>query len=156
MDQNYRSRSVQYIHSLGNRNSNQKGRRRRRRRSCVANQIEFDYESNMLPLCNPSLCLQSRIALSIPRKTNKHSSIITNSASSGERMSRQRTTTFSPFEARISLIFALASQATSLSQRRKCSINILLFLLVTFRFFHSAILLFFNANFFFFMWSSYS
>ncbi|KAJ1394508.1 SOUL heme-binding protein [Sesbania bispinosa] len=72
----------------------------------------------MLPLCNPSLSLQSSIVTSIPWKPDNRSSIvsITNSASSGERISNRRRT-MSASEARISLIFALASQANSLSQR---------------------------------------
>ncbi|KAJ1381173.1 SOUL heme-binding protein [Sesbania bispinosa] len=72
----------------------------------------------MLPLCNPSLSLQSSIVTSIPWKPDNRSSIvsITNSASSGERINNRRRT-MSAFEARISLIFALASQANSLSQR---------------------------------------
>ncbi|MED6218145.1 hypothetical protein PIB30_024188 [Stylosanthes scabra] len=73
----------------------------------------------MVPLYNPTLSL----ALSIPTRAKSRSSnsIITNSASSSAKTKRQRptttTTSFSPFEARVSLIFALASQATSLSQR---------------------------------------
>ncbi|XP_061366746.1 heme-binding-like protein At3g10130, chloroplastic isoform X2 [Gastrolobium bilobum] len=65
-------------------------------------------------LCNHCLSLQS-----IPRKPNKFSStnsIITNTASPGERISTRRRT-MSASETRISLIFALASQANSLSQR---------------------------------------
>ncbi|XP_057718884.1 heme-binding-like protein At3g10130, chloroplastic isoform X1 [Arachis stenosperma] len=71
----------------------------------------------MVPLCNPTLSLPLRI----PTKANNRSSnsIITNSASSSKRQRTTTTTSFSPFETRVSLIFALASQATSLSQRRK-------------------------------------
>ncbi|MED6134077.1 hypothetical protein PIB30_034116 [Stylosanthes scabra] len=69
----------------------------------------------MVPLYNPTLSL----TLSNSRSSN--SIIITNSASSSSaKTKRQRpttTTSFSPFQARVSLIFALASQATSLSQR---------------------------------------
>ncbi|CAI8614850.1 unnamed protein product [Vicia faba] len=67
----------------------------------------------LIPLCNPSLSLHSA---SIHGKPNKTIVSITNSASSGNRISTQRRT-ISAFEARISLIFALASQSTSLSQR---------------------------------------
>ncbi|CAK8568584.1 unnamed protein product [Lathyrus sativus] len=67
----------------------------------------------LIPLCNPSLSLQSA---SIHGKPNKTIISITNSASSGNRVSTQRRT-ISAFEARISLLFALASQSTSLSQR---------------------------------------
>ncbi|KAL5060238.1 hypothetical protein RYX36_031842 [Vicia faba] len=67
----------------------------------------------LIPLCNPSLSLHSA---SIHEKPNKTIVSITNSASSGNRISTQRRT-ISAFEARISLIFALASQSTSLSQR---------------------------------------
>ncbi|XP_029126875.1 heme-binding-like protein At3g10130, chloroplastic isoform X2 [Cajanus cajan] len=73
----------------------------------------------MFPLSNPSLSLQSSIVAPIPAKPTKHSSTlsVTNSASSGERITAARRRTISPFEARISLVFALASQANSLSQR---------------------------------------
>jgi hypothetical protein len=64
----------------------------------------------------PSLSLQS---ISFHGKPNNKILSITNSASSGNRLNTQRKT-ISAFEARISLIFALASQSTSLSQRRKC------------------------------------
>ncbi|XP_027349516.1 heme-binding-like protein At3g10130, chloroplastic [Abrus precatorius] len=72
----------------------------------------------MFPVSKPSVSLQSSMVPSIPVKPNIHSSTfsITNSASSGERITTRRRT-MSPFETRISLIFALASQATSLSQR---------------------------------------
>lgn len=61
----------------------------------------------------PSLSLQS---ISFHGKPNNKILSITNSASSGNRLNTQRKT-ISAFEARISLIFALASQSTSLSQR---------------------------------------
>ncbi|KAI5425477.1 hypothetical protein KIW84_031328 [Lathyrus oleraceus] len=67
----------------------------------------------LISLCNPSLSLQS---VSIHGKPNKTIISITNSASSGDRISTRRRT-MSAFEARISLIFALTSQSTSLSQR---------------------------------------
>ncbi|XP_072076972.1 heme-binding-like protein At3g10130, chloroplastic isoform X4 [Arachis hypogaea] len=69
----------------------------------------------MVPLCNPTVSLP----LPIPTKAKNRSSnsIITNSASSSKRQRTTTTTSFSPFETRVSLIFALASQATSLSQR---------------------------------------
>ncbi|CAJ2632349.1 heme-binding-like protein At3g10130, chloroplastic [Trifolium pratense] len=67
----------------------------------------------IIPLCNPSLSLQST---SFHGKPNNKILSITNSASSGNRLNTQRKT-ISAFEARISLIFALASQSTSLSQR---------------------------------------
>ncbi|XP_039683620.1 heme-binding-like protein At3g10130, chloroplastic isoform X1 [Medicago truncatula] len=69
----------------------------------------------LIPLCNPSLSIQSA---PISVKPNKTIISITNSASSNNRVSTQRRT-ISAFEARISLIFALASQSFSLSQRRK-------------------------------------
>ncbi|KAK7396690.1 hypothetical protein VNO78_17848 [Psophocarpus tetragonolobus] len=60
----------------------------------------------MFPVCNlSSLSLQSRIAAPFLSVTN-----------SGERISN-RGKIISPFESRISLIFALASQANALSQR---------------------------------------
>ncbi|KAG5083950.1 hypothetical protein JHK82_054116 [Glycine max] len=75
----------------------------------------------MFTICNPSsLSRQPGIVAPIPVKPIKHSSnlSVTNSASSGERISSStRRRTISPFESRISLIFALASQANSLSQR---------------------------------------
>ncbi|XP_027188822.1 heme-binding-like protein At3g10130, chloroplastic isoform X2 [Cicer arietinum] len=64
----------------------------------------------VIPLCTPSLSLQSP---SIPKKPNNNMII---SASSGDRLNSQRRT-ISASEARISLIFALASQSTTLSQR---------------------------------------
>lgn len=68
----------------------------------------------VIPLCNPCISFQST---SIHHgKPNKKVVSITNSASSSNRVSTQRRT-MSAFEARISLIFALASQSTSLSQR---------------------------------------
>jgi hypothetical protein len=71
----------------------------------------------VIPLCNPCISFQST---SIHHgKPNKKVVSITNSASSSNRVSTQRRT-MSAFEARISLIFALASQSTFLSQRRKC------------------------------------
>ncbi|CAJ1885517.1 unnamed protein product [Sphenostylis stenocarpa] len=73
----------------------------------------------MFPVCNLSpLSLQPVMVTSILGKPTKHSSFlfVTNSASSGEGISTRRST-ISPFESRISLIFALASQANSLSQR---------------------------------------
>ncbi|KAH1258793.1 Heme-binding-like protein, chloroplastic [Glycine max] len=64
--------------------------------------------------------LQSSILTPIPVKPTKLSSnlSVTNSASYGERISSStRRRTISPFESRISLIFALAPQANTLSQR---------------------------------------
>ncbi|KAF7804291.1 heme-binding-like protein [Senna tora] len=71
-------------------------------------------------LCKPPLLThsQSGILISVPGILHKTSSIITNSASSN-RISSAPTQrrTMSAFEVRISLVFALASQATSVSQR---------------------------------------
>lgn len=76
--------------------------------------IQFLKVNMLIPLCNPSLSLKSA---TIPVKPNKKVLSIINSASSNNRVSTQRRTTISAFEARISLIFALASQSASLSQR---------------------------------------
>ncbi|KAK7378798.1 hypothetical protein VNO80_04246 [Phaseolus coccineus] len=73
----------------------------------------------MFPVCNLSpLSLQPVRVIPIPGKPTRHSSFlsVTNSASPGERISTRKSTV-SPFESRISLVFALASQANSLSQR---------------------------------------
>lgn len=78
--------------------------------------IQFLKVNMLIPLCNPSLSVQSA---PIPVKPNKTIISITNSASSNNRVTTQRKT-ISAFEARISLIFALASQSASVSQRRKC------------------------------------
>ncbi|KAL2345232.1 hypothetical protein Fmac_006517 [Flemingia macrophylla] len=69
----------------------------------------------MFPLSNPSLFLQPSIVPPIPGKPTTLS--VTNSASSVERIITVHRRTISPFESRISLVFALASQANSLSQR---------------------------------------
>lgn len=83
-------------------------------------------------LCKPSLPTlpQIRTSNSTPRNPNKRSlSIITTNSTAPT----QRRRTMSAFEARISLVFALASQASSLSQRRKCPTPIPFFTL----FFHN-------------------
>lgn len=83
-------------------------------------------------LCKPSLPTlpQLRTSNSTPRNPNKRSlSIITTNSTTPT----QRRRTMSAFEARISLVFALASQASSLSQRRKCPTPIPFFTL----FFHN-------------------
>ncbi|XP_030925106.1 heme-binding-like protein At3g10130, chloroplastic isoform X1 [Quercus lobata] len=68
-------------------------------------------------LCKPSLLTlpQLRTSTSTPRNPKRSLSIITTNSTSPT----QRRRTMSAFEARISLVFALASQASSLSQRRK-------------------------------------
>jgi len=86
----------------------------------IVNQIRL--KKKMFPVCNVSpLSLQPGMVIPIPGKPTGQSSFlsVTNSASSGERIST-RPSTISPFESRISLVFALASQANSLTQRRKC------------------------------------
>ncbi|KOM39050.1 hypothetical protein LR48_Vigan03g243200 [Vigna angularis] len=73
----------------------------------------------MFPVCNLSpVSLQPGMVIPVPGKSTGQSSFlsVTNSSSSGERIST-RPSTISPFESRISLVFALASQANSLSQR---------------------------------------
>lgn len=87
------------------------------------NQIQSAEENMLLFATLLLFSLQSSILTPIPVKPTKLSSnlSVTNSASYGERISSStRRRTISPFESRISLIFALASQANSLSQRRKC------------------------------------
>lgn len=94
-------------------------------------------------LCKPSLPTlpQLRTSNSTPRNPNKRSlSIITTNSTTPT----QRRRTMSAFEARISLVFALASQASSLSQRRKCPTPIPFF---TFFFFTISMLLLFESNF---------
>ena len=73
-------------------------------------------------LCKPSLLTlpQLRTSTSTPRNPKRSLSIITTNSTTPT----QRRRTMSAFEARISLVFALASQASSLSQRRKCPIPI--------------------------------
>ncbi|KAK7858841.1 heme-binding-like protein [Quercus suber] len=66
-------------------------------------------------LCKPSLLTlpQLRTSTSTPRNPKRSLSIITTNSTTPT----QRRRTMSAFEARISLVFALASQASSLSQR---------------------------------------
>ncbi|KAI4348961.1 hypothetical protein L6164_009620 [Bauhinia variegata] len=71
-------------------------------------------------LFKPSLLTlsQSRIFVSLPRDSTKFSSIITNSTSSNRiSTSPTRPRAMSAFETRVSLVFALVSQTSSLSQR---------------------------------------
>ncbi|ESW34900.1 hypothetical protein PHAVU_001G190400 [Phaseolus vulgaris] len=70
----------------------------------------------MFPVCNLSpLSLQPVRVVPIPGKPTRHSSFLS-VTNSGERISTRKSN-ISPFESRISLVFALASQANSLSQR---------------------------------------
>lgn len=82
----------------------------------LVNQIRL---KKMFPVCNLSpLSLQPVRVVPIPGKPTRHSSFLS-VTNSGERISTRKSN-ISPFESRISLVFALASQANSLSQRRNC------------------------------------
>lgn len=99
---------------------------------CNRNSKHTHKKNQKMLLCKPSLPTlpQIRTSNSTPRNPNKRSlSIITTNSTTPT----QRRRTMSAFEARISLVFALASQASSLSQRRKCPTPIPFFTL----FFHN-------------------